>query len=336
MTVLDRNRKALKKLGIKDGDTVIHEFTARSTYTIPSTLEPGEYTIIANMAGENSGKTDSIKLIVIDVFSVSQDNVQVGDTLMVDLNSTSQFTVNNLMGNGPNWTITVEEGYSQSTTNNVVTINKNETKIAEFDISTGMLTTFSEGGGFTLTASDDYGVDTIVNIDITIVDRPKLPVLPKDIFLEPVPGQETVEIIIGSELVSFTKVGNLPMSDSKGNPYYYYIQETGYKTSIDPQSYRPLKETGHFINTSNSSFMPYIYYNNGIRPIKLPENGTATPPLANTATVGNKFVSEIQGTLPSTGGSGVTTYYYLGGVIMLLSIAGFTGLKRRERKRRKE
>ena len=318
-----------------DGATAIASDSNQKYQMIIKPTKIGNCELVVTMKDDETERS-SINLTIKDVFSVSQDNVQVGDTLMVDLNSTSLFTVNNLMGEGPNWTITVEEGYSQSTTNNVVTINKNETKIAEFDISTGMLTTFSEGGGFTLTASDDYGEDTTVNIDITIVDRPKLPVLPKDIFLEPVPGQETVEIKIGSELVSFTKVGNLPMYDSKGNPYYYYIQETGYKTSSSSQSYRPLKETGHFINTSKSSFMPYIYYNNGIRPIEQSENGTATPTLANTATVGNKFVSEIQGTLPSTGGSGVTTYYYLGGVIMLLSIAGFTGLKRRERKRRKE
>ena len=67
------------------------------------------------------------------------------------------------------------------------------------------------------------------------------------------------------------------------------------------------------------------------------QNGTVlTQGISTGLSVKNSLAVEAQGTLPSTGGSGVTTYYYLGGVIMLLSIAGFTGLKRRERKRRKE
>ncbi len=117
--------------------------------------------------------------------------------------------------------------------------------------------------------------------------------------------------------------------DIKGNPYYYYIQESGYRQTSNGE-YKPLTDaTGHFIYSNNASYMPSAYYNNGIAPVEKSED-------VMTAKVANKFHSKIQGQLPSTGGSGVTTYYYLGGVMMLLGIAGFTSLKRRERKRRKE
>jgi LPXTG-motif cell wall-anchored protein len=89
----------------------------------------------------------------------------------------------------------------------------------------------------------------------------------------------------------------------------------------------PKNANGYYVLSSDTKYVPIGYNAQGSVPTE--ENYP-------TLRVGNMATEKVEGQLPSTGGSGVTTYYYLGGVIMLLSIAGFTGLKRREKKRRKE
>ena len=111
-------------------------------------------------------------------------------------------------------------------------------------------------------------------------------------------------------------IENLPYVNEYGDEYYYYIVET------DANGNPVTAVTGNGV-----SYIPIYYTNNGL---------TLNDVNEKALSVGNAATEKPQGTLPSTGGSGVTTYYYLGGVIMLLSIAGFTSLKRRERKRRKE
>ena len=135
--------------------------------------------------------------------------------------------------------------------------------------------------------------------------------------------------ISGSSDWSFS-LGNLPIYDSKGNLYYYYVEEYAYKKSVSDKDWKEIYNdvSMGFIH-ANGSYIPVSYTGNG-------NSLTNEQGKSNLITVGNKATEKPQGQLPSTGGSGVTTYYYLGGVIMLLSIAGFTGLKRRERKRRKE
>ena len=322
------------------GETVIDTYDVTDpAATFTHTISPaaGEYTIIAAMSGENSAKTASLSLTVKDDFSISQDNVVVSGATFADINSTSTFKVNNLMGDGPDWRITAdEEVYDVVEADNIITIKEKDINgttgktIATFDKNTGKLTTSGVDGDFTITATDSYGNGSTASVMVTVTDRPKLPELPKEIFL----GNKIDTIILtkedklGNEIWA-KEVKNLPMTDEKGNPYYYYIQESGYSVN---GTYHPMESTDNFIYSSNASFMPYNYYDNGIVPVENPNDQNPV----KVAKVGNKFLSKQEGQLPSTGGSGVTTYYYLGGVIMLLSIAGFTGLKRRERKRRKE
>ncbi len=105
---------------------------------------------------------------------------------------------------------------------------------------------------------------------------------------------------------------NLPLEDERGRKYYYYIKE---------------ETVNDVVNGNGGKYIPISYSDNGFT---LDEN------TVKEVSVTNKLTETIQGQLPSTGGSGAKTYYYFGGALMLLGIAGFTGLKRRERKRRKE
>ena len=119
------------------------------------------------------------------------------------------------------------------------------------------------------------------------------------------------ELQITSDNNWTNSLNDLPIYDAFGNLYYYYIEE--------------IMTNGDYIAGNGGKYIPVDYLNNGsnLNDEKILE-------------VTNAFIANPQGQLPSTGGSGVKTYYYIGGAIMLLGIAGFTGIKRRERKRRKE
>ncbi len=304
------------------------------SFELPETYSNGTYKVKALVPGEVKIRaTVDNKLFKIIKLTVKDGIVIDGEEFM-DYSDSQVFTVNNTIGN-VTWSGIASDGIKVIDDNDRYTITfktSDEKEIATFFKKTGKLVTNKVDAEITLKATDSYRSSTDT-ITIQIKERPKVPQLPNEKFLEEV---DRIEIKNPNTTANewSKELSDLPMYDSKGNPYYYYIEEISY--SLNGTEYKPLTTAGgYLINSGNTIYMPYVYYNNGIRPIELPENVTATP-LANTATVGNKFVSEIQGQLPSTGGSGVTTYYYLGGVIMLLSIAGFTGLKRRERKRRKE
>ena len=134
-----------------------------------------------------------------------------------------------------------------------------------------------------------------------------------------VDGKEVIDILASEDWTK--KITNLEIKDSDGNYYMYFFAECDQTGKLISGG------SGDQIAGKNGAcFVPLEY-----------QNGTVlTQGISTGLSVKNSLAVEAQGTLPSTGGSGVTTYYYLGGVIMLLSIAGFTGLKRRERKRRKE
>lgn len=311
---------------LKNGETVIetYEVINDETFSLTISPEPGEYTIVAAMGGDNSSKTDSIALTV-------KDKITINGSEIMDLNGSQKLSVSNAI-EGIEWSVTADENYTVEDGDVVVTIKESENIIATFNKSTGDVTTFEYDGEFTLTVKDNYNSDdegSTDSITISITERPKLPELPKEIFRELYIKGNSETIKLSAEDNWYLKLADLPTHDEKGNPYYYYIQESGYRQTKGGE-YKPLTDqTGHFIYSTNASYMPSAYYNNGVAPDK--DNA---PDIV--AKVGNKLHSKMQGQLPSTGGSGVTTYYYLGGVIMLLSIAGFTGLKRRERKRRKE
>ena len=134
-----------------------------------------------------------------------------------------------------------------------------------------------------------------------------------------VDGKEVIDILASEDWTK--KITNLEIKDSDGNYYMYFFAECDQTGKLISGG------SGDQIAGKNGAcFVPLEY-----------QNGTVlTQGISTGLSVKNSLAVEAQGTLPSTGGSGVTTYYYLGGVIMLLSIAGFTGLKRRDRKRRKE
>lgn len=129
---------------------------------------------------------------------------------------------------------------------------------------------------------------------------------------------EVIEILARE---GWTKKLELPVKDPNGNYYMYFFAECDQTGKLISGG------SGDQIAGKNGAFFVPLEYQNGT---------VLTQGISTGLSVKNSLAVEAQGTLPSTGGSGVTTYYYLGGVIMLLSIAGFTGLKRREKKRRKE
>ena len=276
----------------------------------------GDYTIVAAMAGNYSDRTDSINLTV-------KDDISINGNSMMDLGTSQTLTVNNKIED-ITWNVTVGEGYTLEG-DTVVTIKKENTLIATFDKSTGEVVVSTNGGEFTITAADSYdngNTQKVSSMTISITERPKLPELPKDVFLEPVILNE--QIILTEEKGWTLTVEGLEMTDEKGNPYYYYIQENGYKLYETDEGFNPMSE--NYIHSSNAVFMPVNYYNNGILPSK---NGNI-----NTAKVENKLTETIQGQMPSSGGVGRKTYYFFGGMIMLLSAAGYTCTRRRQSSRR--
>lgn len=84
-------------------------------------------------------------------------------------------------------------------------------------------------------------------------------------------------------------IEKLPLADSDGNPYYYYVKE------VLPEN-------------SPTGYIPIKYEGNGIQ---LSETSTSTVTITN-ASDGR----EILLTLPMTGGTGTTRYYLIGGTIV--------------------
>lgn len=302
----------------------ITELTAEPSGSVelPETYSNGTYKVKALVPGEVKIRaTVDNKLFKIIKLTVKDGIVIDGEEFM-DYSDSQVFTVNNTIGN-IEWS--AENSDDVTVADNVYTIEfktSDGKEIATFYKKTEKLVTKNVDAEIILRATDDYK-DSTDTITIQIKERPKVPHLPNEKFLDEV---RIIEITNSNADEWSKEISDLPMYDSKGNPYYYYIEEVAYKLSEN--DYKPLKEGGYLINSGNTIYMPYVYYNNGIVPVQEGD--------LNTATVGNKFVSETQGQLPSTGGSGVKTYYYFGGALMLLGIAGFTGLKRRERKRREE
>ncbi len=323
----------IESVVIKNGEKVVYTFddVNAKTFTTPADLAAGTYTIEATVVdSEDNKESVSIALTVKDEIAICQRGQALTGTAMVDLNSSNVFTVINLLDE-VEWSV-IAEGYQMTTDGDVVTIyltangNENE-KVATFNKETGELVTFGNGGSFSIIARDSHadslGRKSEAEISVVIAERPKLPELPKKVFLEKV---DTIEIILTEGNSWQQIVDKLWLTDTKGNKYYYYIQEAGYVKSQGGTKQLLNDDKGHFIYSSNAIFMPDSYFNNGMAPV---ENGSPS-----TLKVGNKFSQNYQGQLPSTGGSGVKTYYIFGGMIMLLSAAGFIGLKRRERTRR--
>ena len=199
----------------------------------------------------------------------------------------------------------------QLTASNILgtaTWRSEDTSILTVD-ENGLVTGVSTGTK-TIIVEDTDG--TIGIYEITVAELAADPGLPDEKVLYKTITLSSADLVDDN----WVQIVNLPLMDENGNLYYYYIEEV---------------TTNDVINGNGGKYMPIKYEgNNGVTLNN--EVGSEVPEISVT----NRLTQTIQGQLPSTGGSGVTTYYYLGGVIMLLSIAGFTGLKRREKKRRKE
>lgn len=234
---------------------------------------------------------------------------------------TQTLTAGNVLGNVI-WDVEDVDGYDiDRSDNEIITVKSGDVTLFNVNKTNGEVTAVGSSGTITVIATDTDGATA--EFDIKIDKVPVRPVLPDT------SERELVTEVIMNSTDSWTKtLSNLPLKDSKGNTYYYYVEEYAYTydTGNDPQ-WKVLSTTGGYITGTNATYIPISYSDNGVA---IDKNGT------KDVTIGNEMIAKVQGQLPSTGGSGVKTYYYIGGAIMLLGIAGFTGIKRRERKRRKE
>ncbi len=234
--------------------------------------------------------------------------------------SESKLTVKNALGE-VTWSIKAEdnEQYVISTeADGSYIVTKDDKTILKL-YSNGKIEAGTAAGMVTITATEN-GHEAEHTVKVT--DLPMQPIIPTE-------GKTTVreEIILTAGNSWKFELASLPTCDQKGNPYYYYFEEYAYTNSTADEGWTLIYSPQN---------LGYIHANGSYIPVDYVGNGSSLSSDKTSFTIENKQTEKPQGTLPSTGGSGVTTYYYLGGVIMLLSIAGFTGLKRRERKRRKE
>ncbi len=123
-------------------------------------------------------------------------------------------------------------------------------------------------------------------------------------------GTQYPELVKTIKLTSsdnWAQVLNLPVYDSNGNPYYYWIKEVGANGFTPSYSFSdgddtPI-ESDYCINAANPS--------KAVATVKNTPNDTAT-------------------SLPSTGGKGTQRYYTVGIGLMLIAFAGIYGFKRRQ------
>ncbi len=237
--------------------------------------------------------------------------------------SESKLTVKNALGE-VTWSIEGEDNeeyvisYVEEDGSYIVT--KDDKTILKL-YSNGKIEAGTAAGMVTITATEDGNEATHT---VKVTDLPMEPIIPTE-------GKTHVkEIILTANNSWKSELASLPTCDQKGNPYYYYFEEYAYTNSTANEGWTLI-----YSDTN----LGYIHANGSYIPVDYVGNGSSLSSEVNSKTsftIENKQTDKPQGTLPSTGGSGARTYYYLGGVIMLLGIAGFTGLKRRERKRRKE
>ena len=131
----------------------------------------------------------------------------------------------------------------------------------------------------------------------------------------------------GKNVIELTAADNwskllsgLEVYDANRDYYCYYI--------VECDEYGNPINSGSYVTGSNGAmFVPTSYKNNG---------ATIEKGQTSVIEVSNALSAKVQGQMPSTGGDGTTTYYCFGAFIMLLSAAGFIGLRRRQRSQRSE
>lgn len=115
-------------------------------------------------------------------------------------------------------------------------------------------------------------------------------------------------------------ISGLEVYDENRDYYCYYIVECD-------EYGNPIKSGSYVTGSNGAMFIPTSYNNNGAT---IEKNQTSV------IEVSNALSGKVEGQMPSTGGDGTTTYYCFGAFIMLLSAAGFIGLRRRQRSQRSE
>lgn len=131
----------------------------------------------------------------------------------------------------------------------------------------------------------------------------------------------------GKNVIELTAADNwskllsgLEVYDANRDYYCYYIVECD-------EYGNPIKSGSYVTGSNGAMFVPTSYKNNG---------ATIEKGQTSVIEVSNALSAKVEGQMPSTGGGGTTTYYSFGAIIMLLSAAGFIGLKRRQRSQRSE
>ena len=131
----------------------------------------------------------------------------------------------------------------------------------------------------------------------------------------------------GKNVIELTAADNwskllsgLEVYDANRDYYCYYIVECD-------EYGNPIKSGSYVTGSNGAMFVPTSYKNNG---------ATIEKGQTSVIEVSNALSAKVEGQMPSTGGDGTTTYYSFGAIIMLLSAAGFIGLKRRQRRQRSE
>ena len=292
------NTNAVDKIKITETGGTSYLDVKGTTITLKDNVPVGTQITFTAVYGNNESS-------VTGTITVADDLVIEGDKETVT-NDTLQFSTKNHIGN-VTWSV----------------VNKDSsitTPLATIDES-GKLTAGSKSGKVTVRATDSDG--TTKTVDVTIK--------PKCVDVD-VAGLGLTDITVektGNTLITLTPnsqgewkklIDNLELCDSEGNYYCYYIVECDENGNL-------IESDDHIMGKNGAMFVPTAYENNGTI---LNTNGPIN------ITVNNAQSGEVQGQMPSTGGDGTTTYYSFGAIIMLLSAAGFIGLRRRQRSQRSE
>lgn len=290
------NTNAVDKIKITETGGTSYLDVEGTTITLKDNAPVGTQITFTAVYGNNESS-------VTGTITVADDLVIEGDKETVT-NDTLQFSTKNHIGN-VTWSVANKDS---SITTPLATIDES-----------GKLTAGSKSGKVTVRATDSDG--TTKTVDVTI--KPKcVDVDVAGLGLTDITAEKT-----GNTLITLTPQGewktlidNLELCDSEGNYYCYYIVECDENGNL-------IESDDHIMGKNGAMFVPTAYENNGTI---LNTNGPIN------ITVNNAQSGEVQGQMPSTGGDGTTTYYSFGAIIMLLSAAGFIGLRRRQRSQRSE
>ncbi len=279
-------------------------------------------------ASKNGATSDAVEVTVLK--SLSVDMVTIGTNSRKDMDEVLAGRLQGLA----TWNVSESDAYTvtPNASGTVITVtNSNNETILTLNTKTGIICTYGAEGMVTLTATDSADSasgNVIVNVKKTpyIADIPsqktnligKIHLTANGATLDLINGAgmntDRVQLSAASATASWSAVlQNLCQYDGMGNNYYYYIEED--------------VPDGGF-STVSSQYMVSGYTNNGTM-----LNGKDQD--AASVSVTNARAGNVQRPLPSAGGEGRTNIYVVGVLLMLLSGAGFIGLKRRQRSQRK-